>query len=124
MVQGKEALKSITGKYDADKVEDITDDLAELYDLNDQISQAISRPTGDIADDDELLAELDLLEEEVAATESIHKSATVAQPAASVFTMPAMPSVPMGAVQTGEAYTRTESEEEKELRELAASMMM
>eukprot|EP01006_Ploeotia_vitrea_P028112 TRINITY_DN60853_c0_g1_i1.p1 TRINITY_DN60853_c0_g1~~TRINITY_DN60853_c0_g1_i1.p1 ORF type:complete len:183 (+),score=26.71 TRINITY_DN60853_c0_g1_i1:316-864(+) len=61
--QGTKAMKGLRGNIDADRVDDLMDDMAEEKDTADQISEAISRPAQDMFDDDELLNELAELEE-------------------------------------------------------------
>ena len=51
LAQGKEAMKAARGNLDADRVEQIRDEMDEEKELADQISEAISRPTQDIYDD-------------------------------------------------------------------------
>jgi len=49
--QGKEAMKTARGNLDAEKVEQIRDEMDEEKDLADQIAEAISRPTQNLCDD-------------------------------------------------------------------------
>ena len=49
--QGTKAMKAIRGNIDADRVDDLMDDMAEEKDTADQISNAISRPAQDMFDD-------------------------------------------------------------------------
>jgi hypothetical protein len=77
------------------------DEVQEEQELMNQISEAISRPAEDMYDEDELLAELDGLEDELEAelnaattapTQPIQTKAQPAQvPAQSVFNFPQVP---------------------------------
>mmetsp|Transcript_16514 Transcript_16514/g.33003 ORF Transcript_16514/g.33003 Transcript_16514/m.33003 type:complete len:232 (-) Transcript_16514:158-853(-) len=126
MKSGATAMKGMRGDIDADKVDEIMDDIQEEKDIHDSISEAISRPGQDLFDDEELLdelAELDALEmeEEVAAP-----APAVSAPAPAVpSTVFSLPSAPTGAVApaAAPAAAPAESEDERALRELQASML-
>lgn len=57
--QGRNALKTMESKINPNEVSDVVDDLEEQLSMVDEVSDAISRPIGDVYDDDDLLAELD-----------------------------------------------------------------
>lgn len=48
---GAKAMKSLRGNIDADRVDQMMDDMEEEKDVADQISEAISRPAQDMFDD-------------------------------------------------------------------------
>ncbi|XP_026148141.1 charged multivesicular body protein 4c [Mastacembelus armatus] len=58
------AMKQIHENMDLDKIDDLMHEITEQQDVAHEISDAISRPTGEIFDEDELLAELAELEQE------------------------------------------------------------
>jgi len=124
MQAGAGAMKNMRGNIDADKVDEMMDDIQEEKDIHDQISEAISRPGQDLFNDEDLLNELAELEaldteaEELAAPSVIN----VAAPQ-SVFSLP---SVPTSSIQGRPAPVQqhhVESEDERALRELQASML-
>ena len=49
--QGTAAMKGLRGNIDAERVDELMDDMAEEKDTADQISDAISRPAQDLFDD-------------------------------------------------------------------------
>lgn len=122
-----QAMKDARGKIDSDAVEDLVDDMAEEQDMADQIADAISRPAKDMFDDEELNAELAELEEleldEQLMTPSVPSTVNLGTPAAAMPSVPTsvfMPSVPTSAISAPAAAEETE--EERQLRELTASM--
>ena len=48
---GTKAMKQTRGNIDADKIDELMDDMEEEKDTADQISEAISRPAQDLFDD-------------------------------------------------------------------------
>mmetsp|Transcript_4362 Transcript_4362/g.7155 ORF Transcript_4362/g.7155 Transcript_4362/m.7155 type:complete len:233 (+) Transcript_4362:106-804(+) len=127
METGASAMKGMRGNIDADKVDEIMDDIQEEKDIHDSISEAISRPGQDLFDDEELLeelAELDALEmeEEVAAAPTLVEQAA---PPQTVFNLPSVPTgtIETPAVAATAAAAAAESEDERALRELQASML-
>ena len=124
MKAGASAMKGIRGNIDSDTVDDMMDEIQEEKDIHDSISEAISRPGQDLFDDQDLLnelAELDALEsEEELLTPPPRVTTTVPNPT-SVFNLP---NVPTSNIQPASRATATrESDDEKALRELQASMM-
>lgn len=125
MKSGANAMKGLRGDIDSDKVDDIMDEIQEEKDIHDSISEAISRPGQDLFNDEDLLEELAELE----ALDAEEQELEVAQPPARQVAPPSvfnLPSVPTGTVQ-GQAYRapvqQAESEDERALRELQASML-
>ena len=121
MQAGAGAMKTMRGNIDADKVDEMMDDIQEEKDIHDQISEAISRPGQDLFNDEDLLnelAELESLELEADELSAPTQAAAAAPP--SVFNMP---SVPTGAVKPSAPQRVVESEDERALRELQASML-
>ncbi|EIW66541.1 vacuolar-sorting protein SNF7 [Tremella mesenterica] len=66
MKKGAEALKGIHSSLNIDKVDQTMDSIREQMDVANEISEAISNPTGmgNVVDEDELKAELEALEQE------------------------------------------------------------
>ena len=97
----------------------VRDDIQEEKDIHDAISDAISRPGQDLFNDEDLLnelAELDALDLE----EEVLSKPTTTVPG-SVFNLP---NVPTSNIQpTLKPVVTKESEDERALRELQASMM-
>ncbi|XP_034026488.1 charged multivesicular body protein 4c [Thalassophryne amazonica] len=58
------AMKKVHDNMDINKIDDLMQDITEQQDVAQEISEAISRPYGDMVDEDELLAELEELERE------------------------------------------------------------
>uniref|UniRef100_A0A3Q4HC23 Charged multivesicular body protein 4C n=1 Tax=Neolamprologus brichardi TaxID=32507 RepID=A0A3Q4HC23_NEOBR len=58
------AMKKIHENTDLGKIDDLMADITEQQDVAQEISDAISRPSGETFDEDELLAELEELEQE------------------------------------------------------------
>jgi charged multivesicular body protein 4 len=123
MKMGANTMKGIRGNIDADKVDEIMDEIQEEKDIHDSIAEAISRPGQDLFNDEDLLnelAELDALDMEEAVNSTPQTvPQTTAQPA-SVFSFP---SAPTAAVRPSAAPQTAESEDERALRELEASML-
>lgn len=111
MQQGAAALKGIHNGMDMDKLDTTMDDIRDQVALNEEISDAISRPLQE-TDDAELEEELELLEQE---TVDAHMVAAGRAPAA--------PSAPLSAPETSVDEVEDEDEEEV-LRQLQAEMAM
>lgn len=127
MKSGANAMKGLRGDIDADKVDDIMDEIQEEKDIHDSISEAISRPGQDLFNDEELLeelAELDALDMEEAEMEATATKATAA-PAMpqSVFNLPVVPTANVAGNMRQQPVAQAESEDERALRELQASML-
>lgn len=135
---GTKAMKQVRGNIDADKIDDLMDDMAEEKETADQISDAISRPAQDLFDDEELMNELAELEEleldeqlmAAPAAAPARTPASVSASASTAATLPAaptsvfnLPTAPTSSIAASSAATAQESEEEAALRELQASMM-
>lgn len=127
MKSGANAMKGLRGDIDADKVDDIMDEIQEEKDIHDSISEAISRPGQDMFNDEELLEELAELE-----ALDLEEGAEVHVPTSAVHTPQApipqsvfnLPSAPTGTVpQPSRQAAQQESEDERALRELQASML-
>lgn len=121
MKSGAGAMKQMRGNIDADKVDDIMDEIEEEKDIHNAISEAISRPGQDLFNDEELLeelAELDALDAEE--TLLNNTSETIQQPPNTIFNLPLAPTTKLSPKETS---SNVESEEERALRELEASML-
>lgn len=129
MKSGANAMKGLRGDIDADKVDEMMDEIQDEKDIHDSISEAISRPGQDLFNDEDLLeelAELDALEleQEISKTQVVDNSIQqqhIRQPVPqTVFNLP---SVPTTVVQGRNISIQNESEDERALRELEASML-
>ncbi|XP_029979034.1 charged multivesicular body protein 4c [Sphaeramia orbicularis] len=58
------AMKQVHENMDLGKIDDLMQDITEQQDVAQEINDAISRPFGEVFDEDELLAELEELEQE------------------------------------------------------------
>ncbi|KAK7020111.1 Charged multivesicular body protein 4b [Halocaridina rubra] len=94
MGEAAKALKAAHQHMDVDKVHDMMDDIAEQQDLAKEISEAISNPVafGDDVDEDDLLAELEVLEQEALDEKLLETGGTVPDELPEVPT--AVPTVP------------------------------
>jgi charged multivesicular body protein 4 len=117
---GAGAMKAIRGNIDADKVEEIMEDIEEEKDIHNSISEAISRPGRDIFDDEDLLNELAELEALDAEEKMLSNPTITNATTESVFKLPSVPT--SGIVSKTQAIVE-ESEEERSLKELQASML-
>lgn len=123
MKAGANAMKSVRGQIDADAVDDMMDEIQDEKDIHDSISEAISRPGQELFDDEELLAELAELDAlELDSPPEAAAAAPTYAPSVpqSVFNLP---SVPSAQVTPAAAASVAESEDERALRELEASML-
>jgi charged multivesicular body protein 4 len=121
MKAGAGAMKGMRGDIDADKVDDIMDEIQEEKDVHDAISEAISRPGQDMFSDEDLLnelAELDALDMEEAV---MQKPAEV--PTTVFHNLPTVPTKAIPSNSHANNATTEETEDERALRELEASMM-
>ena len=113
-------MKDLRGTIEADTVDEIMDDIQEEKDIHDAISDAISRPGRDMFNDEELLnelAELDAISMEAALAPAAPEKQP--QQAQSVFSFPTAPT----SLPAASAAAAQESEDERVLRELQASML-
>ena len=62
MKAGAESMKKQVAEFDIDELEEMQDDLAELYDEMNEVTQTLSYAVGNDIDENELLAELEELE--------------------------------------------------------------
>lgn len=123
MKAGANTMKGIRGNIDADKVDEMMDEIQEEKDIHDSIAEAISRPGQDLFNDEELLnelAELDALDMEEAVSSTPQTVPQTAAQPSSVFSFPAAPTA---AVRPSAQAQSAESEDERALRELEASML-
>jgi len=135
MKMGAQAMRGIHGSLNIDKVDDTMEEIREQMDIANEINDAIAKPVGFGMefDDDELSAELDELEQEQIDSKLMDIPATgptiktdVKTPAAK--TPSAKVPVAQKDIKFPEAPStvpkKQETEEERELRELQASMAM
>ncbi len=118
MKNSANTMKELRGNIEADTVDEIMDDIQEEKDIHDAISEAISRPGRDMFNDEELLDELAELDA-LAAEETLQPVPTQPTYAASnssnVFSFPSAP--------TAFPSISAETDDERALRELEASML-
>lgn len=110
MSQGAQAMKNIHGNMNIDKVDATMDDIRDQVALGDEIGDAISRPLGQEADEDELNEELEALEQEALDAKMVNAGS------APVHNLP--------KVETSIVSSQEEDEEEEELRKLQAEMAL
>ncbi|KAL1922379.1 uncharacterized protein VTP21DRAFT_9918 [Calcarisporiella thermophila] len=112
MRKGAEAMKSIHGSMNVNKVDEVMDQIRDQMDVAEEISSAITQPlaSGAALDDAELEAELEELEQQ----ELDEQMLSTPSPALHV------PKVPTHEPNIAEE----EDEDEQELRELQRSMEM
>lgn len=139
MKQGASAMKNIHKGLDLDKVDDTMDEIREQVELNQEISEAISKPLimQDELDEDELDQELKLLESEQqqAQAQSLGQAAAAvaAAPAHAVsqpsIDLPSVPNVKLSGPEKASGQAEAEAQEDEEedederaLRELQAEM--
>jgi len=65
MQVGAKTLKATIKDSDMDEIDDVVDDIAEATQIADELSNAMSQPMGTQMDEDDLLADLAELEEEI-----------------------------------------------------------
>lgn len=130
MRTGTGALQQIHGDLDAEKVEEVMDDVQDQMAVADEISEAISNPIGGaMEDDDDLLAELDELDELDVADDVMGEvqvpgmGTAVAPVAAPAPATPILPTAPTGAITPAAAPAAAEDDPDMaELAALAAGM--
>eukprot|EP00286_Rhodomonas_abbreviata_P012470 CAMPEP_0181316286 /NCGR_PEP_ID=MMETSP1101-20121128/15814_1 /TAXON_ID=46948 /ORGANISM="Rhodomonas abbreviata, Strain Caron Lab Isolate" /LENGTH=254 /DNA_ID=CAMNT_0023423523 /DNA_START=255 /DNA_END=1020 /DNA_ORIENTATION=- len=111
-----EGMKQIHGNLTVDKVEEQLQDAQEQMDVQKEITDALSSQlSAETADDDELLAELEELEQEDMDEKLAH--VTLAN------TTPLLPDAPIGDPTLAPAAAAAMTDEERELAELEASMI-
>mmetsp|Transcript_31558 Transcript_31558/g.58751 ORF Transcript_31558/g.58751 Transcript_31558/m.58751 type:complete len:237 (-) Transcript_31558:166-876(-) len=123
------ALANIHKDMDPEKIDDIMEDMEDQRDISNQISEALTRNTEDVFEDEDLLAELEGLEDEL---EMVDEEAptipTKAQPQQTATTTPApevvfnFPNAPQGQLQQQQQPVK-ETEDERAIRELQESML-
>jgi charged multivesicular body protein 4 len=122
------ALANIHKNMDPERIDDIMEDMEDQRDISNQISEALTRNTEDVFEDEDLLAELEGLEDEL---EMVDEEAptipTKAQPQqTTATTTPApeavfnFPNAPQGQLQQQPVK---ETEDERAIRELQESML-
>ncbi|KAI9208186.1 Snf7-domain-containing protein [Polychytrium aggregatum] len=120
---GGDTLKAIHGELNVDKVDNVMDDIREQMDVANEISEAISQPTfGQELDEDELNAELELLEQQ-------ELDNTLLDTSRITSALPSLPNVPTTnpAVANPPRPVRAQpvlDDDEAELAELKASMAL
>jgi charged multivesicular body protein 4 len=114
MQSGKTAMTEIRQQTDIEKVDDLMDEIKEEMELADEISNALAQPVDPlIADEDDLLAELNELEANDVEEELLRPTKKAGEPNL------AMPDVPTTAMPSIKNATK---EEEEELKQLEAEL--
>eukprot|EP00743_Colponemidia_sp_Colp-15_P007069 GILK01007628.1.p1 GENE.GILK01007628.1~~GILK01007628.1.p1 ORF type:complete len:213 (+),score=59.90 GILK01007628.1:246-884(+) len=106
MKMGTAAMRQAHTQWSIEEVDNIVEELQEGQQLQEEITQALSQPTGVVMDDDELLEELNQLE--ALDIKDVEEK---------------LPSVPVAPKKVPASYQAEEDEEVKQLRQLEASMM-
>lgn len=105
-----QAMKKVHENMDLGKIDDLMQDITEQQDVAQEINDAISRPFGEVFDEDELLAELEELEQE--------------DLEASMKSMGGLPSVPSSKLPSARPSQRASSkkrvEDDDDMRMLAS----
>ncbi|KAI9007229.1 Snf7-domain-containing protein [Gaertneriomyces semiglobifer] len=127
MKAGADAMKTIHGALDVNKVDATMDDIREQMDLANEISEAISQPVnfGVEYDEDQLNEELELLEQEDLDARLLDTAGVGAE--LDVEAAPSVPSAAVPAIAQPPRPTRAQrvqSDEDKELEELRAAMAL
>ncbi|XP_057680744.1 charged multivesicular body protein 4c [Corythoichthys intestinalis] len=108
-----QAMKKVHESMDLNKIDELMDDINEQQDVAREINEAISRPTGETYDEDELLAELEELEKE-----------DMDENLRSMGGLPSVPSARLPSVPSGRAShratARRRAEDEDDMRMLAS----
>uniref|UniRef100_A0A7S2XMK9 Uncharacterized protein n=1 Tax=Attheya septentrionalis TaxID=420275 RepID=A0A7S2XMK9_9STRA len=112
MATGTQTMKNIRNDVGVEKVDDMMDDIKEEMEMANEISNAIAQPIDPLlADEDELLAELNALEEEDLESELLAEPAKTQEMR--------LPDVPVSKLPTLAGAT---ADEEAELRQLEAEI--
>ncbi|ORY46092.1 hypothetical protein BCR33DRAFT_160417 [Rhizoclosmatium globosum] len=121
MKAGAEAMKSIHGSLNVEKVDETMEDIREQMDLANELSDAISAPVnfGTEIDEDELDAELELL-----AQEDLDSKLLDTGLGAGLSAAPSVPTTIPAVAQPPRPVRVQAEEEDPELAELKASMAM
>ena len=109
MKTGAQAMKSLNQNMKVEDVDTVVDDIREQMDVQNEITDAISQPLGDIIDEDELLSELEGLEQEEIDAQLLNIPST--------GITAKMPSAP-----TKTPTVKSKVDEDKELAALEAAM--
>ncbi|KAJ3120961.1 CCA tRNA nucleotidyltransferase, mitochondrial [Physocladia obscura] len=120
MKAGAEAMKALHGDFNIEKVESTMDDIRDQMEIANELSDAISQPVnfGTEIDEDELNAELELLEQE-----SLDAKLLDTGLGAGLSAAPSVPStIPAAIAQAPRPQREQVEEEDPELAELKASM--
>jgi len=118
MERAGEAMQTIHGKLDINKVDETMDKLREQHALGEEIANAItSTPIGEQVDEDELEAELDAIEQENLDNQMLNSSVPVSDQ------IHRLPAAANGEIKSKPVAVE-EDDEEEELRKLQAEMAM
>jgi len=126
MKAGSDAMKSIHGSINIDKVDDTMDDIREQMDLANEVSSAISQPVGFGIefDEDELNNELEALEQEEMDNKLLNAN-NIPVKTVPVKTVPVKkPSLATPAKTNARPPPELEEDPDDELEELRSSMAL
>jgi len=79
MASGRDALQHHVNDDQIEKVADVMDDINDSLAMSDEFGEALSQPIGNQMDDDDILAELDALGDEIADEDIMNLNAADAQ---------------------------------------------
>jgi len=120
MQAGKVAMSNIRKDTDISKVDELMDDIKEEMDMASEISGALAQPIDPLmTDDDELLAELELLGANDVDEQLLSRPSAAATATASTTDMTSFPNVPNQKMPTIAASNNSAATSKKEAEELA-----
>jgi len=116
-------MKRVTGDLTEEKVEKLMDEMQEIQETQDLVTEALTGGASGIEDDEELLAELDIMSKEMEADQlnSLMRGTTTTTTPSSVG-FGSLPEVPRSRPAPAHASS-AEEEERRALESLSAGML-
>jgi len=119
-------MKRVTGDLTEEKVEKLMDEMQEIQETQDLVTEALTGGASGIEDDEELLAELDIMSKEMEADQlnSLMRGTTTTTTTAASSSMGigSLPEVPRSRPAAAHASS-AEEEERRALESLSAGML-
>lgn len=123
MQAGKVAMSNIRKDTDIGKVDELMDDIKEEMDMASEISGALAQPIDPLmADDDELLAELELLGANDVDEQLLSRPVATKDDDMMVSTFPNVPNQKLPTIAASNSSTATSMKEAEELALLEAEL--
>lgn len=123
MQAGKVAMSNIRKDTDISKVDELMDDIKEEMDMASEISGALAQPIDPLmADDDELLAELELLGANDLDEQLLSRPVVTKDDDMMVSTFPNVPNQKLPTIAASNSSTATSMKEAEELALLEAEL--